>query len=171
MVGIRKKLLMIFGAFIVFIVVISSFTFVHIDRLGKAINVILRENYRSVAACQDMKESLERIDSGALFVLLGNENEGRRLVAAHSDKFASALDVELGNITLPGEKEKAEQIRSLFGEYIRLVSDVLRSDLSPEKRKHQYFSTIQPKFHAINEAAQAILDMNQKNMRDRKSVV
>ena len=166
MVGIRKKLLMIFGAFIVFIVVISSFTFVHIDRLGKAINVILRENYRSVAACQDMKESLERIDSGALFVLLGNEHEGRRLVAIHSEKFASALDVELGNITLPGEKDKAEQIRSLFGAYIRSVSDVLRPDLSPEKRKHRYFSTIQPKFHGINEAAQAILDMNQKNMSD-----
>ena len=26
--------------------------------------MILKENYRSVVACQDMKESLERMDSG-----------------------------------------------------------------------------------------------------------
>jgi hypothetical protein len=30
--------------------------------LGPAIDVILRENYRSVIACQQMKEALERMD-------------------------------------------------------------------------------------------------------------
>jgi signal transduction histidine kinase len=166
MVGIRKKLLMIFGVFIVFIAVISAFTIVHIDRLGKAVNVVLRENYRSVAACQDMKESLERIDSGILFVFSGNSVEGRRLVSVHSEKFASALVVELGNITLPGEKEKAEQIRVMFNEYIRAVSSVLRKDLAPDKSRLLYFSSIQPKFRTIKDTAQAILDMNRINMSD-----
>ncbi len=45
-----------------------------INDLGQAIDVILKENYRSVVACQEMKESLERIDSGILFTLAGNED-------------------------------------------------------------------------------------------------
>ena len=166
MIGIRKKLLMIFSVFIVFIAVISAFTIVHIDRLGKAINVILKENYRSVAACQDMKESLERIDSGILFVLSGNDREGCRLIAEHSDKFVSAIRVELGNITLAGEKEKAERIQALFKDYLGAVSLVLRPGLALDKRKSLYFSMLQPRFLMIKDMAQDILDMNQKNMRD-----
>ena len=93
--------------------VIGVLTMAQIDDLGQAIDVILKENYRSVVACQDMKESLERMDSGILFTLAGNELEGNRLIEEYTPKFRAALDVELGNITLPGERERAERIRDL----------------------------------------------------------
>ncbi|MCK7492023.1 MAG: hypothetical protein MZW92_10485 [Comamonadaceae bacterium] len=53
-----------FGALLVIILVIGAQSIHHLSRLGVSIDVILRENYRSVLACQQMKEALERIDSG-----------------------------------------------------------------------------------------------------------
>ena len=40
------------------------------SRLGNNIDVILRENYRSVLAAEGMKEALERIDSALLFAIV-----------------------------------------------------------------------------------------------------
>ena len=44
---------------------------------------IIAENYDSVVAAQDMKESLERQDSAALFDLLGQHDRARRQMAEH----------------------------------------------------------------------------------------
>lgn len=75
MIGIRQKLILGFGGLLAIVAVIGVLTMSQINDLGQAIDVILRENYRSVVACQDMKESLERINSGVLFVLAGQEGK------------------------------------------------------------------------------------------------
>ncbi len=49
------------------------------NRLGGSINVILKENYESVLAGQQMKESAERMDSGISFAMAGEERRGRDL--------------------------------------------------------------------------------------------
>src|SRR5215831_14826818 len=46
-------------------------------RLGWNIDVILRENYRSILAAERMKEAIERMDSGLLFVIAGRTELGR----------------------------------------------------------------------------------------------
>lgn len=71
MIGIRQKIIIGFGGLLAIIAVVGALTMVQLGELGKAIDIILQENYRSVVACQDMKESLERIDSGILYTLSG----------------------------------------------------------------------------------------------------
>ena len=71
MFSIRQKLMLGFGGLLVIVAVIGVMTIVQIRQLGEAIEVILRENYRSVVACQEMKESLERVDRGILFTFWG----------------------------------------------------------------------------------------------------
>ena len=166
MIGIRQKLMLGFGGLLAVIAVVGVLTMVQIDDLGEAIDVILKENYRSVVACQDMKESLERMDSGILFTLAGNELEGNRLIEEYTPKFRAALDVELGNITLPGEREKAERIRTLFEEYTEAIPLVTQITRSSEERQADYFSRLQPLFQEIKEVAQEILLMNQTNMNE-----
>ena len=77
MVGIRHKLTLAFAGLFAIVAVIGALTIAQINDLGQAIDVILRENYRSVVACQEMKESLERIDSGSLFSFAGRAGEGQ----------------------------------------------------------------------------------------------
>jgi len=49
--------------------------------LGKSGQRVLADNYRSVLAAQRMKESLERIDSAAMFLVIGEDRLGLQQAA------------------------------------------------------------------------------------------
>ncbi len=155
-----------FGGLLAVVIVIGLLTMTQIRELAGAIDVILRENYRSVIACQNMKESLERMDSGILYTMAGRDAEGIRLIEENTSNFQSALNIELGNITLTGEGEKAARIKELFEEYREIIPSATQTAVTLHDRQESYFSLIQPLFNEIKSLAQDILLMNQNNMSD-----
>jgi signal transduction histidine kinase len=165
-IGIRQKLMLGLGGLLAIVAVMGVLTMVQIDHLGRSIDVILRENYRSVVASQDMKEALERMDSGVLFSFAGRPLEGSRLIEESKTGFLSALEVELGNITLPGEGERGKRIQALFREYTATIPRVTDVSLPLEERQAVYFSKLLPLFLEIKGLAQEILEMNQANMSE-----
>lgn len=164
MIGIRQKLFLGFGGLCGVIVAVGALTMSELHRLGLAIDVILKENYRSVVACQEMKESLERIDSGLLFSLVGATDPGARLVDDNLPLFRAALGTELDNLTLPGEREQARLLQSLFSRYEKVVVEIREVGRTLADRQAGYFGTAQPLFAQIKDVAQRILLMNQANM-------
>jgi NtrC-family two-component system sensor histidine kinase KinB len=166
MLGLRQKISLGFGALLVIIIVIGTQSLLHLSRLGASIDVILRENYRSVIACQQMKEALERIDSGTLFVLLGHAREGGELIRGNQAAFEEALQVELSNITLPAEGEKAARLRDLFRQYQARLAGVVDQDRPVDLRNQAYFAELLPLFGQIKNQADDILQLNQRNMSD-----
>jgi len=164
MIGLRQKLILGFGGLLVITAAVGALTMIKIGHLGRAIDIILRENYRSVIACQDMKESLERIDSGMLFSFAGSPTEGQRYIEENIRKFRAAIKIELANLTVPGEAEKAVLINPRFVEYLKAVPRVIDLSLPLEKRRETYFSGAFPLFLEMKGLAQEILEMNQANM-------
>ncbi|HSA95438.1 MAG TPA: ATP-binding protein [Acidobacteriota bacterium] len=165
MLGLRRKISLGFGALLIIILVIGAQSILHLSRLGDSIDVILRENYRSVLACQQMKESLERIDSGTLFVLLGHTDQGRALVRDNRDVFERSLETELHNITLPDEGPMASRLQDLYRQYIAVLDRTLPPQPSPALRG-AYFAELLPLFSRIKSQADAILQLNQNNMSE-----
>jgi len=166
MFSIRQKLMLGFGGLLTIVAVIGVVTIIQIRHLGEAIEVILRENYRSVVACQQMKESLERVDRGIVFTFLGADANGRRQIEVGMKKFSQALTVEMGNITLPGEGEKSHRLGEVFHEYSEFVPKVTDPTRPLEERRADYFSMLLPLFEQIKGLAQEILEMNQTNMSE-----
>ncbi len=166
MFGLRQKLILGFGVLLVILMVIGVQSIIYLSRLGDSIDVILRENYRSVIACQQMKEGLERIDSGLLFTLLGDTKEGEDLILKNETAFEKALQAELNNITLSGEGEKAAEVKDLYGRYKTALEFVKNPDNPLVLRREDYFTVLFPTFGQIKAAAEDILQMNQKNMSD-----
>ncbi len=162
--GLRTKLAVGFVALLAVLLAVGVESISLLDRLGGSIDVILRENYRSVIACERMKESLERMDSGALFALAGEAQQGRALAAEHRPKFEEALKTEVGNITLPGEGERAERLRRLFAAYVPVLQRILSPEVPVEQRRALYFQQLYPTFRQIKTTADEILQMNQQNM-------
>src|SRR5215472_14214240 len=72
-------------------------------RLGGSIDSILKNNYKSVVAAQNMKETLERQDSAATFFLAGEKQKARDQYQANWPLFEKWYQVEAHNITEPGE--------------------------------------------------------------------
>jgi signal transduction histidine kinase len=166
MLGIRQKLSLGFGGLLLISLIIGVQSIRHLTGLGQSIDIILRENYRSVIACQEMKESLERIDSGILFHFVGEETRGTELVRRNESAFETALERELSNITLPGEGEKARHLRDLFRQYQGTLHEILELPAPLEQHRDAYFGTLLPLFHQIKGTVDEILQMNQQNMTD-----
>ena len=165
MLGLRHKISLGFGALLVIILVIGAQSIHHLSRLGASIDVILRENYHSVLACQQMKEALERIDSGYLFVLLGYTDQGKALIRDNRASFEKSLEAELHNITLADEGPMAADLQDLYRQY----RAVLDRTLAPEPvavMNKAYFTELLPLLIQIKSQADAILQLNQKNMSD-----
>ncbi len=164
MLGLRQKISLGFGGLLIIILVVGIQSIVHLSKLGESIDVILRENYQSVIACQEMKEALERVDSGILFNLQGYIQEGNDQSDTNEKVFEKALRVELNNITLPGEGEKALQIQKLFHLYKTTLKEIKESKESITIRRQTYFNKLLPLFYQIKDTANTILQMNQQNM-------
>jgi two-component system, NtrC family, sensor histidine kinase KinB len=164
MIGIRQKLILGFSGLLLIVAAMGFLTIRQIDALGGAIDVILKQNYRSVVACQEMKESLEHIDRGVLLTFTGHFDEGMSAIGQHEKNFRNALQVELGNITLPGEHQKARQIQKLFMEYSNVIEQVTDPATPLSLRQKRYFSTLLPLFHDIKQFSGDVLEMNQSNM-------
>jgi signal transduction histidine kinase len=113
-----------------------------------------------------MKESLERMDSGILFVLLGEKEKGTELLQRNEAAFKKALQVELDNITLPEEGKKAHHLQDLFKRYQATLHEMQGMKTSSPQQREAYFSKLFSSFVQIKETADEILQMNQKNMSD-----
>jgi signal transduction histidine kinase/HAMP domain-containing protein len=166
MFSIRQKLMLGFGGLLAIVAGIGVMTILQIRHLGEAIDVILRENYRSVVACQEMKESIERVDSGIVFMFLGADAGGLRQVEAGMKQFSKALSVEMGNITLPGEGEKSRRLGEIYRDFSALVPRITDPSRPIEERRIAYFAELLPLFEQIKRLAQEILEMNQANMSE-----
>ena len=166
MFGLRSKLSLGFFGLLLIILIIGIQGILRVNELGQSIDVILRENYRSVIACQDMKESLERVDSAILFVLLGYEKEGRAQIEAHLAKFDKAMRAEGNNLTLSAEAEVFKGLETSFTQFREILKEVADTATPVEARRARYFSALLPVFESIKQSANQILQMNQQNMSD-----
>jgi signal transduction histidine kinase len=162
--SLRRKLLLGFAGLLIVIAVVGFHAIVRISELGLSVDVILRENYRSVFACQQMKDAIERMNAGASLALMGREADGWKLIAVEERRFLEALRIEQGNITLPGEGEKAERLSARFERFREEIRGVVDPRLDPAERQARYLSVLVPLLGDIRDGADDILRMNQGNM-------
>src|SRR5882757_8380643 len=99
----KQRIFLGLAPIFVLIVVMGAYAILLFTKLGTSVDVILRENFRSVLASQQMKESAERMDSALFFSLVGEEARGRDLFAKNVASFEKGLQTESANITLPSE--------------------------------------------------------------------
>jgi two-component system, NtrC family, sensor histidine kinase KinB len=164
--GLSGKLGLGFAALLAILIFLGAESIALLSDLGGSIAVIMRENYRSVIACERMKEALERMDSAALFALAGEAERGRTLAAQNRPRFEEALQAELNNITESGEKELAERLRGHWAAYAPALADSFSGGRSAEDRRRIYFDQLLPRFQQIKSAADEILLLNQHSMEE-----
>jgi len=160
--NLRNKLLLSFLIFIAALVALGVWSALTLRELGEVSRRIISHNYDSVVAAQDMKESLERMDSAALFLLLGERDRAMAQFDQHRARFDAAFGKAAGNITEPGEPEIIEAIRSGRDEYYRRFGAFVAS--GERRRPEDYFQQLEPLFNKIRAECEQLLQLNQRAM-------
>ena len=135
--------------------------------MGAVSNRIISENYDSVVAAQQMKESLERQDSALLFSLVGQTDRAARQLTEHRARFARALTTAAGNITEPGEADIVRKIEGGFAAYSATLDRLLapaRNAPDTGEGVRRYFAEAEPAFNALRADCDRLLTINQQAM-------
>lgn len=135
-----------------------------VRHLGTSVDRILKNNYISVVAAENMKEFLERQDSAATFYLAGQVGKARKQYQFFRPLFAQAADVEAHNITEPGEQQLSDDIQRQFARYQKAIERLLYANppMPPEQARAYYFHVLEPAFLRLKQRAQDVLDLNQE---------
>src|SRR5215470_5683211 len=121
----RTKLLVGYAGFVLALGVLGAWSARTLNQMSAVSTLIISENYDSVVAAQDMKESLERQDSAAVFELLGQHQRAASQAAEHRARFNAAFDKAAANITELGEAETIAAIRNGRDDYYRRYDEFL----------------------------------------------
>ncbi len=157
------QLLLAQGPLALALVLVGTVAVLTLDQLGRSGQNIMKDNYRSVLAAQRIKEALERIDSAAMFLVIGERERGLAQVAQYRPRLEAELRVQEGNITEPGEDEATARLRQLWTRYQEQLDDFIQHT-DPDWLRQTYVSTLNPSFVLVKDAADVILDLNQDAM-------
>jgi two-component system, NtrC family, sensor histidine kinase KinB len=158
----RTKLLVGYLGFVLAVGILGAWSAQTLRRMSSVAGRIIAENYDSVVAAEAMKESLERLDSAALFELTGQHERAMRQALEHQARFNAAYEKAQGNITEIGEADVIAAIGRGRDDYIKRLDEFLRS---PHNRSAEYFQVLEPRFGAIKNDCDRLLNLNQDAMR------
>lgn len=176
--SLRTKLLAGYLVFIGALCVLGGWSAWRLREMGDVSGRIISNNYDSVIAAQEMKESLERQDSAAVFALLGARERAEAQMREHRARFDMNFQKAANNITEPGEREVIETIRSERDAYYRMYDDYLKrvnsagtnSTVNPAAQseeaaeRNEYFTRLEPQFNKLRAECNHLLQLNQRAM-------
>src|SRR6185295_17107484 len=142
--SLRIKLLIGYSVFIAALVVLGAWSAWRLHDMGKVSRRIISENYDSVVAAQEMKESLERQDSAALFALLGASERALVQLREHRARFDANFQKAANNITELGESSAIEAIRQDRAVYYQRFDSFIAKATADE-----YFTQLEPQFNKL----------------------
>lgn len=162
----RRKLAFSYGLLIVVIFAVSAWSIYHLVHLGRAIDVILINNYKSIVSAENMKEALERQDSSAMFFIASHTEQARRQFDDNAAKFDREYQIAASNITEVGEAEIVADIDVRYRTYRHDLQAFLASSKPDEAARlsSEYFNRLGPDFIALKNRIDDLLHLNQQAM-------
>jgi len=175
--SLRTKLLFGYLVFVAALVLLGGWSAWRLREMGGLSRRIISNNYDSVVAAQEMKESLERQDSAALFALLGARDKAMAQLREHRSRFDASFHRAENNITEVGEQEAIEMLRSDRDSYYKTFDAFLAKVNATENsgqqsvprgeelsERNEYFTRLEPEFNKLRADCEHLLQLNQRAM-------
>jgi two-component system, NtrC family, sensor histidine kinase KinB len=163
----RKKIFLGYGLTLTLMGFVLIWAFVNLRQLGQASDAILRENYRSILAAENMVYALERQDSAILLILLGFEVEGWKQFRENEGQFFQWLGRAKDNITIEGEDKIVQDIETGYASYLHQAGEIKPIAISDSRKTATlYHETILPSFLQVRSLCIRLREINQETMYD-----
>ena len=166
--SLRTRLLLGYLVFVAALVVLGAWSAWRLREMGGVSRRIIANNYDSVVAAQEMKESLERQDSAALFALLGATDKARAQLSEHRARFDTNFQKAANNITEVGEPEAIENIRrdrdAYYQMFDQFFAETTARNGGEAAQREAYFTRLEPQFDKLRADCEHLLQLNQRAM-------
>ena len=163
--SLRKKIFIGYGIALVLMIFVFIWALAHLLNLGQASEAILRENYKSILAAENMVYAIERQDSATLLLFLGYEDQAWKQFRDNESLFFQWLGRAKDNITVEGEENIVKTIENEYNTYLIHIAElrpVYKSN--PQKSATFYHETILPSFNSVRKACIHLREINQETM-------
>ncbi len=161
----RKKIFIGYGITLVLMVLVLAWAFINLWQLGQASDAILKENYKSILAAENMVYAIERQDSAILLVFAGYEEQGWKQFRQNESGFFQWLTRAKDNITVEGEETIVKNIETGYSSYLQHVVELKTISIgSPRKTATFYHEAILPTFLSVRDTCIRLREINQQNM-------
>jgi NtrC-family two-component system sensor histidine kinase KinB len=162
-VTLRLRLLLGYGYLVALMVLCAGSAMLGFLQLSQGIDVILEENFTSIAACTRMLEALERQDSATLLLLLDQAPDREELQRWHT-AFEQSLQAAEDNVTEEAEQPILEHLRASYDQY-RLQRGQLLEERG-DRPLLAYNEQVEPIFAEVKADVLQLLDINHGAMRE-----
>jgi NtrC-family two-component system sensor histidine kinase KinB len=162
----RKKILIGYSLALCLIIAVIVWSLINISRLGDAAEAILKENYKSILAAENMIDSLERQDSAILLLMLNYSDEAVKQFMENENHFLLWLGRAKDNVTIPGEEKIVESIDKGYSEYLVTFSNLQTMVNDTDKAAQFYHETVLPSFKSVRQDCIQLREINQNTMFD-----
>lgn len=153
--------------------VVGITSLANIYSLGKSIQGLMIDNYKSINAASYMLEALEGQNSAALTYINISKNQGINDFHRSSSYFYKWHNVESENITEQGEKQFVEDINSSYTVYLTLFSRLQETAISSNNSKavNFYNKEMYPQYNTLKKLIRDLSSLNEKLMFNNKERV
>ena len=166
--GLRIKILSGFLILAIMLCVAGVWSIYELRSIGTSVQRLLDDNYKSINAAKTMIEALEREDSGVLLLLLGRWKEGRSIIELAEISFQRGLQIAEGNITIPGEKDLVDEVKSKYGAYKSKWTKPIVG--TPQERNIDwYFNKVHNDFLEVKTSLERLMTLNDQTMYNTAS--
>lgn len=163
----------IFSGFVFILIlflILAGVSIYYLENVGQASERILKENYRSVKAAEELIVSLAKIDQNLAKICLGsnyNEDILLRILEREKEIFSSQLEICKSNISEVGEQQLLIKLSEQYLDYEGQLYDFNHTS----DRVGLYFSVLQTRNENLRETCSNLIDLNHSALSNKDRVV
>jgi signal transduction histidine kinase len=167
----KGKITFIYTFLVVIIIIIGIISAYNIFKLGKAIDGLITDNYKSIAAVNNMNGFLDAEERSILGYIQFEKDDAIALFYKSNDGFYSYLNTERNNITEISEKDLVNATNIDYLNFVKLFSQLqdYKNTHNDSETIQYYNTTIIPAVEKVRNDLKDITQLNEKAMFNRKN--
>ena len=158
----RNRILLGVAPLVILLMIVGGYAVWLFVRLGGTVDTTLHENYTSIVAMRDLRESALRVDNALLADHAGSAGQPalRSILEQEAALCRRSVEAELAIITEPGERAAASQLQARDEAFLAAANTASSPAGGGE-------AALQPALGKLLETAAAILSINEHAMTQK----
>jgi PAS domain S-box-containing protein len=170
--SIRAKIIWTFSALVVLNLAAGFWSIFNFYALGTTVAKILKENYQSVLAAENMVKSLERQDNALLAAAEGEDVSGTGGFAENKQLFFFWYDKAYESVSLPSQQILRDSILVEYRQYAMYADSMNARTLqgASEQARQYYYDVVRLSSDRLRELCFQLFEINQRAMYNAEAL-